>query len=72
MVIDDHMVRIDRSVVDDHTMIITRGPQDHFSFLVIPLHADASAAYTVMTMAVQDSNCTSAEQILADTGITPA
>jgi hypothetical protein len=72
MVIDDRTVRIDWSAVDDHTMIITRGPQDHFSFLVIPPHADASAARAAMTMAVQDDNCTSAEQILTDTGITPA
>ncbi|WP_406397753.1 DUF5994 family protein [Streptomyces sp. NBC_00879] len=70
--IDDRMVRIDWSAVDDHTMIITRGPQDHFSFLVIPLGADADAAHAAMTMAIQDGNCTSAEQILADTGILPA
>ncbi|WP_251060276.1 DUF5994 family protein [Streptomyces sp. ISL-100] len=62
LVIDDRMVRIDWSAVDDGTMIITRGPQDHFSFLVIPPEAPAPAARAAMTMAVQDGNCTSAEQ----------
>ncbi|MFI1396021.1 DUF5994 family protein [Streptomyces sp. NPDC020681] len=72
LVIDDRMIRIDWSAVDDSTMLITRGPQDHFSFLVIPPQADAVAARAAMTMAVEDGNCTSAEQILTDTGITPA
>ncbi|WP_405999556.1 DUF5994 family protein [Streptomyces sp. NBC_00829] len=72
LVIDERMVRIDWSAVDDGTMIISRGPQDHFSFLVVPPQAEPSAARAAMTMAVQDSNCTSAQQILADTGITPA
>ncbi|MEV6653860.1 DUF5994 family protein [Streptomyces sp. NPDC051219] len=72
LVVDDRTVRIDWSAVDDSTMIITRGPQDHFSFLVVPPQADATAAHTAMTMAVQDGNCTSAEQILTDTGITSA
>ncbi|NUK10338.1 hypothetical protein HRW18_20605 [Streptomyces lunaelactis] len=71
LVIDDRMVRVDWSAVDDDTMIISRGPRDHFSFLVIPPEAPASAARAAMTMAVQDGNCTSAEQILTDTGIRP-
>ncbi|MER5465795.1 MULTISPECIES: DUF5994 family protein [unclassified Streptomyces] len=72
LTIDDRTIHIDWSAVDDNTMIITRGPQDHFSFLVIPTQAAASAARAAMAMAVQDSNCRSAEQILTVTGITPA
>lgn len=41
------------------------------SFLVIPPQAGA-AAHTAMAMAVQDGNCTPAEQILMDVGIIPA
>ncbi|MEU9012090.1 DUF5994 family protein [Streptomyces sp. NPDC048479] len=72
LAIGGRTVHIDWSAVDDSTMIITRGPQDHFSFLVIPPQAPASAARAAMAMAVLDSNCRSAEQILTVTGITPA
>ncbi|MFD4943039.1 DUF5994 family protein [Streptomyces sp. NPDC058409] len=69
LVIGDRRIRIDWSAVADSTMIVTRGHQDHFSFLVIPPHASASAAHTAMTMAVRDGNCTSAAQILDAAGI---
>ncbi|MFI5772237.1 DUF5994 family protein [Streptomyces sp. NPDC051658] len=72
LVVGDHKVRIDWSAVDDSTMIITRGHHDHFAFLVIPPQTSAEAAHTAMTMAVQDDNRTSAEQILDAAGITPA
>ena len=64
-------VRIDWSAVDDSTMIVTRGEQDHFSFLVIPPQAGAAAARAASAMAVQDGNCTPAEQILMGVGIIP-
>ncbi|MET8327552.1 DUF5994 family protein [Streptomyces sp. NPDC005181] len=72
LVIKGRTVRIDWSAVDDSTMIVTRGHQDHFSFLVIPSQATAAAARAAMAMAVQDGNSASAEQILMDTGIVPA
>nr|WTB32232.1 DUF5994 family protein [Streptomyces sp. NBC_00830] len=72
LVIGGRTVRIDWSAVDDSTMIVTRGHQDHFSFLVIPPQADAAAARAAMAMAVQDGNCTPAEQILMGVGIIPA
>ncbi|MFB7218348.1 DUF5994 family protein [Streptomyces sp. NPDC002596] len=72
LVIGGRTVRIDWSAVDDSTMIVTRGHQDHFSFLVIPPQAGAAAARVAMAMAVQDGNSASAEQILMGTGIVPA
>ncbi|MDX3772068.1 MULTISPECIES: DUF5994 family protein [unclassified Streptomyces] len=71
LVIGGRTVRIDWSAVDDSTMIVTRGEQDHFSFLVIPPQA-AAAARAAMAMAVQDGNCMPAEQILMGVGIIPA
>lgn len=70
--VDGHMVRIDWSAVGDHTMIVTRGEQDHFLFLVIPPGAGIGPAHDAMVMAVQDDNDVSAERILAATGITGA
>ncbi|MFD5059562.1 MULTISPECIES: DUF5994 family protein [unclassified Streptomyces] len=72
LVIGGRTVRIDWSAVDDSTMIVTRGDQDHFSFLVIPPQAGAAAARAAMAVAVQDGNCTPAEQILMGVGIIPA
>ncbi|MGW2225517.1 DUF5994 family protein [Streptomyces formicae] len=72
VVVDGHMVRIDWSAVGDSTMLITRGRQDIFSFLMLPPQTDATAARAAMTMAVQDGNNASAPEILAATGITPA
>ncbi|MFD7947551.1 DUF5994 family protein [Streptomyces sp. NPDC059744] len=72
LVIGGRTVHIDWSAVDDSTMIVTRGDQDHFSFLVIPPQASAAAARAAMAMAVQDGNCTPAEQILMGVGIIPA
>ncbi|MEV0494648.1 DUF5994 family protein [Streptomyces atratus] len=71
LVIGGRTVRIDWSAVDDSTMLVTRGHQDHFSFLVIPPQATATAARAAMAMAVQDGNSTPAEQILMDAGIVP-
>ncbi|MFI6663039.1 DUF5994 family protein [Streptomyces sp. NPDC050523] len=70
--VDGHMVRIDWSAVGDNTMIVTRGDQDHFLFLVIPPGAGTGPAHAAMVMAVQDDNAVSAEGILAATGITRA
>ncbi|MFE7170256.1 DUF5994 family protein [Streptomyces sp. NPDC057616] len=70
--VDGHMVRIDRSVVGDNTMIVTRGDQDHFLFLVIRPGAGIGPAQAAMVMAVQDDNAVPAERILAATGITGA
>ncbi|WP_406421113.1 DUF5994 family protein [Streptomyces sp. NBC_00873] len=72
LVIGGRTVRIDWSAVDDSTMIVTRGHQDHFSFLVIPPQATEAAARAAMALAVQDGNSASAEQILMGTGIVPA
>ncbi|MFG3241161.1 MULTISPECIES: DUF5994 family protein [unclassified Streptomyces] len=72
LVVGDHTVRIDWSVVDDSTMIVTRGHHDHFVFLVIPPQTSAAAAHTAMTMAVRDGNRALAEQIFDIAGITPA
>ncbi|WP_266549381.1 DUF5994 family protein [Streptomyces sp. NBC_01142] len=72
LVIDDRVIHIDWYAVDDSTMIISRGHEDHFAFLVIPPQADAAAAHAAMTMAVQEDNSVSAEVILARTGIVPA
>ncbi|MGD6755711.1 DUF5994 family protein [Streptomyces sp. BH105] len=70
MTVDGHTVRIDWSGVGDNTMLITRGRQDIFSFLMLPPRSDSSAARTAMATAVQDRNSASAADILAATGIT--
>ncbi|WP_405643913.1 DUF5994 family protein [Streptomyces sp. NBC_00019] len=70
--VDGHMVRIDWSAVGDNTMIVTRGDQDHFLFLVIPPGTGTGPAHAAMVMAVQDGDAVSAERILAATGITRA
>ncbi|MEV8018844.1 DUF5994 family protein [Streptomyces sp. NPDC086554] len=70
VIVDGHMVRIDWSAVDDSTMLITRGRQDIFSFLLLPPQTDASAARAAMARAVQDGNSASAAEILSATGIT--
>jgi hypothetical protein len=70
--VDGHMVRIDWSAVGDNTMIVTRGDQDHFLFLVIPSGTGIGPAHAAMVMAVQDDNAASAERILAATGIARA
>jgi len=72
LVVDGRTVRIDWSAVGDDTMIITRGDQDHFMFLVIPPQTTPSLARAAMAMAVRDDNDASAERILAVTGVTPA
>lgn len=70
--VDGHMVRVDWSAVGDNTMIVTRGDQDHFLFLVIPPGAGSGPAHAAMVMAVQDDDAVSAEGILAAAGITRA
>ncbi|MEF3118183.1 DUF5994 family protein [Streptomyces chrestomyceticus] len=70
--VDGHLIRIDWSEVGDGTMLVTRGRQDIFSFLVLPAQADASAARSAMAMALQDGNSASAAEIFAATGIVPA
>ncbi|MGW7240958.1 DUF5994 family protein [Streptomyces sp. NPDC054804] len=72
LVVEGHPVRIDWSAIEDSTMIVTRGDQDHFLFLVIPPGTAPAPARAAMAMAVQDDNAVSAERILAATGITPA
>ncbi|MGW2051787.1 DUF5994 family protein [Streptomyces sp. NPDC001858] len=71
LVVDGRWVRIDWSAVADDTMIVTRGDQDHFMFLVIPPQTTPSLARAAMAMAVRDDNDASAERILAATGVTP-
>ncbi|MER5526104.1 DUF5994 family protein [Streptomyces sp. NPDC002677] len=68
--VDGHTVRIDWSALRDSIMIVTRGDQDPFLFLVIP--PGTGPAHAAMDMAVQDENGVSAERILAATGITRA
>ncbi len=67
-----HTVRIDWSAVGDRTMIVTRGAQDHFLFLVIPPQAAPAPAHAAMAMAVRDDNAASAGHVLAAAGVTPA
>ncbi|MFI6495101.1 DUF5994 family protein [Streptomyces sp. NPDC050564] len=71
LVVEGHTVRIDWSAVGDSTMIVNRGDQDHFLFLMIPPETAPSPARAAMAMAVRDGNVVSAERILAATGITP-
>ncbi|MFF5185460.1 DUF5994 family protein [Streptomyces sp. NPDC000345] len=72
LVVDGRTVRIDWSAVADDTMIVTRGEQDHFLFLVIPPQTVPSRARAAMAMAVRDDNNASAQQIFAATGVTHA
>jgi hypothetical protein len=72
LVVEGHPVRIDWSAASDSTMIVTRGDQDHFLFLVIPPETAPSPARAAMAMAVRDDNAVSAERILAATGVTQA
>ncbi|MCX5266399.1 DUF5994 family protein [Streptomyces sp. NBC_00199] len=71
LVVDGHTVRVDWATVGDDTMIVTRGDQDHFLFLVVPPQTAPSLARAAMAMAVRDDNDASAERILAATGVTP-
>ncbi|MDQ0582043.1 DUF5994 family protein [Streptomyces rishiriensis] len=70
--VDGRTVRIDWSAVGDDTMIVTRGDQDHFMFLVIPPQTAPPLARAAMAMAVRDDNDASAERILTATGVSPA
>ncbi|TRO60633.1 MULTISPECIES: DUF5994 family protein [unclassified Streptomyces] len=72
LVVAGHTVRIDWSAVGDRTMIVTRGSQDHFLFLVIPPQAAPAPARAAMAMAVRDDNAASAGHVLAAAGVTPA
>ncbi|WP_228978156.1 DUF5994 family protein [Streptomyces sp. DH12] len=74
LVVDDHVVHIDSFPVADDTVLVTRGPRDHFSLLVVPPHATPEAARAAMARAVRADNVTGAAQILLDTGTshTPA
>jgi hypothetical protein len=72
MVIDDRVVHLDSFPVGDGTVLITRGAQDHFSLLVIPPDASPEAAHAAMAAAVRPDDARPAEQILIDTGATPA
>jgi hypothetical protein len=72
LVVAGHTVRIDWSAVGDSTMIVTRGAQDRFLFLVIPPQTSLSPAQAAMAMAVRDNNAVSAEHVLAAAGVTPA
>lgn len=69
--VDGRSVCIDWSSVGDDTMIITRGHQDHFMFLVILPQTASSLAHAAMAMAVRDDNDASAERILGATNVTP-
>ncbi|NGO41870.1 DUF5994 family protein [Streptomyces ureilyticus] len=72
LVVAGHTVRIDWSAVGDSTMIVTKGAQDRFLFLVIPPQTAPSPAHAAMAMAVRDNNAISAEHVLAAAGVTPA
>ncbi|MGA5505306.1 DUF5994 family protein [Streptomyces umbrinus] len=72
LVVAGHTVHIDWSAVGDSTMIVTRGAQDHFLFLVIPPQTAPGPAHTAMAMAVRDDNAASAEHVLTAAGVTPA
>ncbi|MGP4047549.1 DUF5994 family protein [Streptomyces sp. 2A115] len=72
LVVEGHTVHIGWSAVGDSTMIVTRGDQDHFLFLVIPPQTAPAPARAAMAMAVRDDNAVSAEHLLAAAGITPA
>jgi hypothetical protein len=72
LVVAGHTVRIDWSAVGDSTMIVTRGAQDRFLFLVIPPLTAPSPAHAAMAMAIRDNNAVSAEHVLAAAGVTPA
>ncbi|KUH38294.1 MULTISPECIES: DUF5994 family protein [Streptomyces] len=68
LIVDDRVVHIDSFPVGDDTVLVTRGPRDHFSLLVVPPHASPEAARTAMARAVRADNVTEAAQILLDTG----
>lgn len=70
LVIDAHVVHIDWFPVGDDTVILTRGPNDHFLLLVVPPGADPEAAHAAMTAAVRPAGTDTAQQILIRTGIT--
>ena len=71
LVIDEHVVHVDWFPVGDDTVILTRGPQDHFVLLVIPPGAGPEAAHAAMTAAVRPAGTDTAQQILVKTGISP-
>ncbi|MCT4352178.1 DUF5994 family protein [Streptomyces sp. Je 1-79] len=64
LVVDDRVVRLDSFPVDDDTVLITRGENDHFALLVVPPRTTADAARVAMARAVDAENITSAAQIL--------
>jgi hypothetical protein len=72
LIVDDRVVHIDSFAVGDDTVLITRGDQDYFTLLVVPPQATPDAARAAMARAVQADNVTPAEQILIETGTSPA
>ncbi|MFF3706434.1 DUF5994 family protein [Streptomyces phaeochromogenes] len=72
LVVAGHTVHVDWSAAGESTMIVTRGAQDRFLFLVVPPQTAPGPAHTAMAMAVRDDNAVSAEHVLAAAGVTPA
>ncbi|KOU81450.1 hypothetical protein ADK94_26350 [Streptomyces sp. XY593] len=67
LVIDGQVVHLDADPVGDDTVLVTRGHNDHFALLVVPLDTTADAAREAMARAVRADNITQATQILIAT-----
>jgi hypothetical protein len=70
MLIGGRAVHIDWFPTGDDSVILTRGPHDHFLLLVIPPTAHTTAAHAAMASAVLAGGTDSAQQILVKSGIT--
>ncbi|MET9655733.1 DUF5994 family protein [Streptomyces sp. NPDC006510] len=72
VVVDDWVVHLDSFPVGDDTVLITRGDNDHFAFLVVPPDTTPDAARDAMARAVDADNVTQAADILVATLPEPA
>ncbi|MFJ4314710.1 DUF5994 family protein [Streptomyces lavendulae] len=67
LVVDGQVVHLDSDPVGDDTVLVTRGHNDLFAFLVVPPDTTADAAREAMARAVRADNITQAAQLLVAT-----
>lgn len=68
--VDGRLVHVDWFPVEDDTVIVTRGSEDHFALLVIPALATPEEAQAALEMAISADDAESSAHILFATGIT--
>jgi hypothetical protein len=66
LTVDDRVVHIDSYPVGDDTVLVTRGDQDHFSFLVVPPGTDPVPAAWLMAAASDPDEMSTASRLLEE------